>query len=137
MFSLSLQPIHPLQVSWDPLSTHRILSFTAMTFGWDASDIDGMNNIQNINISLNDTTKFITLNAAVNLVTIRTNDFSNPNPLMDIYINGDSYNQPVDSLGTSIKLPGLIYNSNNVFYVRAVDIYNAKSPWISFRNPAE
>jgi hypothetical protein len=50
---------------------------------------------------------------------------------MDIYINGDSYNQPVDSLGNRIKLPGLLYNSNNVFYIRAVDIYNAKSPWLS------
>ena len=121
----------PPQISWDPLSTHPDTSFTAMTFGWDASDIDGINNIQNINIALNDTNNFVTLNAAVNMVTIRTSDFSNPNPLMDVYINGDPANQPVDSVGIRIKLPGLIYNSKNVFYVRAVDIYNAKSPWIS------
>ncbi|MDR3610268.1 MAG: T9SS type A sorting domain-containing protein [Ignavibacteriaceae bacterium] len=121
----------PPQIAWNTLSTHPDTSFTAMTFGWDAADIDGNNNIQKINIALNDTTHFVTLNAATNSITIRTSDFSNPNPLMDIYINGDPANQPVDSLGNRVKLPGLVYNSNNVFYVQAIDIYNAKSPWIS------
>src|ERR1035437_7882632 len=119
-------------VVWDILSFHPDTSFTAMTFGWDAADLDGNSTIQNIDIALNDTNNFVVLNGAVAAVTIRTNDFTNPNPLMDIYINGDTTNQPVNLVtGKKIKLPGLIYNSNNVFYVRAVDISNAKSPWIS------
>ena len=123
-------------IKWDALSTHPDTTFTAMTFGWDAADIDGdknhgVNTIQNINIALNDTNNFVALNGTVSVVTIRTSDFNNPNPLMDIYINGDITNQPVDSLGHIIKLAGLVYNSNNIFYVRAVDISGAKSPWIS------
>jgi hypothetical protein len=126
----------PPKVSWDALSTHPDTSFTAMTFGWDAADIDNINNIQSINIALNDTTKFVTLNGTISTVTIRTSDFNNPNPLMDICINGDPTNQPIDSLGNKIKLPGLVYNANNIFYVQAVDIYNAKSPWISSASQA-
>jgi len=118
-------------VVWDALSTHPDTSFTAMTFGWDAADLDGNNTIQNINIALNDTNKFISLNGTVSIVTIRTSDFTNLNPSMDIYINGDITNQPFDSLGYKIQLPGLIYNTNNIFYVQAVDISGAKSPWIS------
>lgn len=123
-------------IAWDPLSIHPDTSFTVMTFGWDANDIDGdmshgVNSIQKINIALNDTNKFVSLNGTVSIVTIRTNDFSNTNPLMDIYINGDITNQPVDSLGRIIKLPGLVYNSNNIFYVQAVDISGAASPWLS------
>ena len=118
-------------IAWDALSTHPDTSFTAMTFGWDAADIDGNNTIQNINIALNDTNKFVALNGTVSIVTIRTDNFTNPNPAMDIYINGDISNQPVDNVGNKIQLPGLVYNSNNIFYVQAVDISGAKSPWIS------
>jgi hypothetical protein len=50
---------------------------------------------------------------------------------MDIYINGDPLSQPADSTGKKIQLPGLIFNSNNVFYVQAEDISGAKSLWIS------
>lgn len=119
-------------IIWDALSTHPDTSFTAMTFGWDARDIDGdmihgVNTIKYINIALNDSNKFVSLNGTVSIVTIRTSD----NPLMDIYINGDATNQPVDSIGNKIKLPGLVFNSNNIFYVQAVDISGAKSPWIS------
>ena len=121
----------PPEISWNTLSTHPDTSFTAMTFGWDASDFDGNNTIQKINIALNDTTNFVVLNGTVSAITIRTSDFSNPNPLMDIYINGDPANQPADSAGNRIKLPGLIYNSDNKFYVQAVDNFNSKSPWIS------
>jgi hypothetical protein len=121
-------------VVWDILSFHPDTTFTAMTFGWDAADIDGNTTIQNIEIALNDTintNNFVALNGTVSYVTIRTSDFTNPNPLMEIYLNGDVNSEPKDSLGNKLKLPGLKYNSNNIFYVRAVDISNAKSPWIS------
>jgi|CZKP01.1.fsa_nt_gi hypothetical protein len=123
-------------IAWDALSTHPDTSFTVMTFGWDAADIDGdlnhgINTIKNINIALNDSTKFVSLNGTLSIVTIRTSDFTNQNPLMDIYINGDPTNLPFDSVGNKIQLPGLVYNSNNIFYVQAVDISGAKSPWIS------
>ncbi len=116
-------------VTWDILSTHPDTSFTVMTFGWDAKDIDGDNTIQHINIAINDTNKFVALNGTVSVVTIRTNDYTNS--LMDIYINGDNTIEPKDSAGNKLKLSGLLYNSNNTFYVQAEDISGAKSPWIS------
>jgi hypothetical protein len=135
MLNLPIKNTAPVIV-WDLLSFHPDTSFTVMTFGWDASDIDGdmnhgNNTIKKINIALNDTNNFVSLNGIISIVTIRANDFTSPNPLMEIYANGDSNNQPVDSLGNIIKLPGLILNSNNIFYVQAVDISGAKSSWIS------
>jgi hypothetical protein len=119
-------------IAWDALSTHPDISFPAMTFGWYASDIDGNNTIQKINIALNDTNNFVSIDGTVSLVTIRTTDFNSSNPKMDIYINGDPTSPPINTLtGDTIKLPGLKYNANNIFYVQAVDISDAKSPWIS------
>ncbi|MFA6979753.1 MAG: hypothetical protein WC209_10555 [Ignavibacteriaceae bacterium] len=120
------------KVEWNILSTHPDTSFTVMSFGWNASDIDGEKTIQHINIALNDTNNFVSINGSVKLITIRTKDFSNPNPLMDILIDGDPNNQAADqTTGQKIKLPGLVYNANNIFYVQAEDISGAKSIWLS------
>jgi len=120
------------QVEWNVLSTHPDTSFTVMSFGWNATDIDGEKTIKHINIALNDTTKFVALNGGVKVVTIRTKDFSNANPLMDILIDGDPNNLATDqTTGQKIKLPGLLYNANNIFYVQAEDISGAKSYWLS------
>jgi hypothetical protein len=122
-------------IAWNVLSTHPDTTYSAMSFGWNASDIDGNSTIDHINIALNDisdSTKIVSLNGTVSIITIRTNDFTGSNPLMDIYINGDPTNQPVNPItGQKIKLPGLLFNSNNIFYVQAVDISGAKSPWLS------
>jgi hypothetical protein len=68
----------------------------------------------------------------VNTITIRTNDFTSASPLMDILVNGDNNNPARNPVtGNLIKLPGLLFNANNVFYVQAVDISGAKSPWLS------
>jgi len=119
-------------IEWNILSTHPDTSFTVMSFGWNADDIDGEKTILHINLALNDTTNFVAVNGRVRLVTIRTKDFSNNTPLMDIYIDGDPNNPAVnDTTGQAIKLSGLKYNANNVFYVQAEDISGAKSPWLS------
>jgi len=119
-------------ISWNILSTHPDTSFTVMSFGWNADDIDGSGTIKHINIALNDTTNFISVNGGVKLITTRTKDFSNPNPLMEILIDGDPNNQAADpTTGQKTRLPGLLYNANNIFYVQAEDISGAKSIWLS------
>jgi len=119
-------------VGWNVLSTHPDTSFTVMSFGWTASDIDGDKTIDHINIALNDTNNFVSINGTVRLVTIRTKDFTNPTPLTDILIDGDPNNQAANAItGQKIKLPGLRYDANNVFYVQAEDISGAKSRWLS------
>ena len=119
-------------IEWNILSTHPDTSFTVMSFGWNVSDIDGAKTIEHINIALNDTNNFVSINGTIKLVTIRTKDFSNPNPLMDILIDGDPNNKTAnETTGQKIKLYGLLYNSNNIFYVQAEDISGAKSVWLS------
>lgn len=125
-------------IKWNALSTHPDTSFSVMSFGWDASDIDGNSTISKINIALNDSSNFISVNGAIRRITIRTNDFASSSPLMEILIDGDPNNQPYNlETGQLIKLPGLLFNSNNIFYVQAVDISGAKSPWLkSYEQPA-
>lgn len=112
-------------VSWNTLSFLPDTSFPAMTFGWEASDLDGDETIEHINIALNDTANFVSLNGSVRRITVRTKDFNSANPQMDILIDGNPNNL------AEVKLPGLKLNDDNVFYVQAVDVSGAKSPFIS------
>jgi hypothetical protein len=98
-----------------------------MSFGWIADDIDGVESILKINIALNDTSNpdnIISIDGSVRSVTLRTNEFSSPNPLMEILIEGQENNINPE------KLPGLIFNDLNIFYVQAEDISGAKSEFI-------
>jgi len=122
----------PPTIQWNSLSLvskSTFTSFPAMTFGWDASDIDGDETIQQINIALNDTTDpshFVILDGSVRNVAIRTTDFTNSSPMMDVLIEGSESNI------ASQKLPGLKFNDYNKFYVQAEDISGAKSKFISW-----
>jgi hypothetical protein len=116
-------------INWNTLSFLPDTSFPVMSFGWDVEDIDGNETIQQINIALNDTTNFVSINGSIRIVTIRTDEFESANPLMEILIEGNPNNI------SSEKLPGLKFDDANVFYVQAVDFSGAKSPFI--RLPAE
>ena len=114
-------------VEWDQLSILPDTSFPVMSFGWNATDIDGDGTIQNINVALNDTTdpaKIISLDGSVRNITIRTSDFTSTSPLMEILIGG------LESNIASKKLPGIILNGNNKLFVQAVDISGAKSDFV-------
>jgi hypothetical protein len=117
------------EIFWNAFSFLPDTSFPVMTFAWEAMDLDGDESIERINIALNDTNNFVSLNGAVRRITIRTSDFISPNPLMEILIEGNPANIVPE------KLPGLQLNSDNVLYVQAVDISGASSPFI--RLPGE
>lgn len=112
-------------IFWNSLSFLPDTSYPAMTFGWEASDIDGDGTIEHINIALNDSTNLIQINGSIKRITILTKDFSSTNPLCDILIDGNPNNL------ASVKLPGIILNGENKLYVQAVDISGAKSPFIT------
>ncbi len=112
-------------IAWNTLSFLPDTSFPAMSFGWDVEDIDGNETIQQINIALNDTNNFISINGSIRIITIRTNEFTSANPLMEVLIEGNPNNI------APVKLPGLRFNDNNIFYVQAVDFSGAKSPFIN------
>ena len=112
-------------LQWNALTVLPDTSFPVMTFKWDADDLDGIETIQAINISLNDTTNFVTLNGSARLVTIRIKDLNTTPPEMEILINGSDQNIFPETLF------GLQLNSENKIYVQAVDLSGAVSNRIS------
>lgn len=112
-------------IEWNESTILPEKSFPVITIRWEADDIDGEETISAIRIALNDTSNYIELNGSVRIVTIRTDDFSNPEPLMDIYISSlpDNVNPE--------KLPGIKLDDFNRIYVQAVDISGAVSDFIS------
>jgi hypothetical protein len=115
-------------VAWDQLTVLPDTSFPAMSFGWDATDVDGDETIMKINIALNDTTNpgnIVSLDGSVRNISIRATDFSSSTASADILIGG------LESSIATQKLPGLILNGDNKFYVQAEDISGAKSSFIS------
>jgi len=115
------------EISWTKdLSFVPDTSFAVMSFGWEASDIDGDATITAINVALNDTTNpdnVVSLDGEVRRITIRPT--SGSENVLDILIDGSSSNI------ASSKLHGIKLNANNRIFVQAVDISGAKSPFIS------
>ena len=111
----------PPVTEWDDLTVLPDTSFPVMTFKWNADDLDGAETIQSINISLNDTTNYISLNGSVRLVTLRVIDYNASSPEMEILINGSDQNIYPE------VLQGLKLNADNKFYVQAVDLSGASS----------
>jgi len=114
-------------IEWNDLTVLPDTSFPVMSFGWDASDIDGDGTILKINVALNDTSNpdnIVSLDGTVRNISIRTSDFSSSSPLSEILIGG------LESNIAEQKLPGIILNGNNRLYVQAEDISGAKSDFI-------
>ena len=121
-------------IDWSELSFLPDTSFPVMSFSWVADDIDGVESIVHINIALNDTTNsanIISLDGSVRTITLRTNDFTSPNPMMEILIEGQEGNINPE------LLPGLKLNDDNKFYVQAEDISGAKSSFIALPDSGE
>jgi hypothetical protein len=108
-------------VEWNTLTFVPDTSFPVMTFQWNADDLDGVESISSINIALNDTNNFISLPGSIRLVTIRIKDLNAAVPEMEILINGSDRNIYPQ------LLPGLQLDSENKFYVQAVDLSGAAS----------
>ena len=112
-------------IEWAKTTTLPSQSFPVMTIRWEADDLDGTESISNIYVALNDTANFVPLDGNIRIITIRTEDFTNSNPEMDIYIDGLP-NRPAN-----VKLSGLKFDDNNRIFVKAVDISGASSKIIS------
>ncbi|NWG28824.1 MAG: hypothetical protein HXY48_09860 [Ignavibacteriaceae bacterium] len=115
------------QIQWSESSFLPDTSYPVMSFGWEASDLDGDQTIQKIKISLNDTSSsnIIELDGSVRRITLRTKDYNLTNPLTEILIEGSETNINPE------KLSGIRLNDNNRIYVEAVDISGATSGYIT------
>ena len=111
----------PPVLEWNELSFLPDSSFPVMTFRWNADDLDGVETIQSINIALNDTNNFVTLDGSIRLITLRIADLQTSPPQMEILINGSDQNIFPE------QLSGLLLDDENTFYVQAVDFSGAES----------
>ncbi len=93
-------------------------SFPIFSFSWDADDPEGPDNIDRIDISLNDSTRFVALPPEVEFATfVGVIDAGDPTQAVAearVY-TGRGFER------TDIFVPDLRLNDENVFYVRAVD----------------
>jgi hypothetical protein len=115
----------PPVLTWDDLTVIPDTSFPVMTFKWIANDLDGDESIKFLNIGLNDTLNFLSLSGSVKLITLRIADLDDPDPKMEILINGSDQNI------FSEELPGLKLDDNNTIYIQAEDLSGATSRIIS------
>jgi hypothetical protein len=113
----------PPEIRWNDLSVLPASSFPVITLGWDVSDLDGDESVVAINLSLNDTSSFVTLEGNVRLVSLRSQNIFSAQPTMQILINGSQTNI------ASAELQNLLLDANNRIYVQAVDISGSKSPF--------
>ena len=73
---------------------------------------------------LTDPDNIVSLDGSVRNISIRTTDFSSSSPLTEILIGG------LESNIAQQKLPGIVLNGNNKFFVQAEDISGAKTDFI-------
>ncbi|MCE1188042.1 MAG: hypothetical protein LWX56_02785 [Ignavibacteria bacterium] len=112
-------------ISWNVLTTIPDISLPVMSFGWNASDLDGDETITKVCIALNDTNSFVELAGNVRMVTLRVPKAQVSGSQMEILIDGNPNN-----IATT-KLSGLRLDAENIFYVRVQDVSGATSPWIN------
>lgn len=96
-------------------------TFHVFSFGWTASDPDGIANLDYTEIAVNDTVNgWVRMPDGVNFVTVNIQNGTSATANGQVFL-GKSY------VSTALILPGIVMNSGNTFYVRAVDQAGARS----------
>ncbi len=93
-------------------------TFTIFTISWTATDPEGEENLDRIEISLNDSTSFVSLEPSVDFVTFVADfdrDGGGPNVVDAALYIGRAFQR------TNITVPNLRLDDENTMYVRAVD----------------
>ncbi len=93
-------------------------TFSIVSFAWTASDPEGIANLDRIEISLNDSTRFVNLPPDAEFVTlVGQTDINDPTETeveTRVFL-GRGFQR------TETRVPGLLLDADNTFYVRAVD----------------
>ena len=92
---------------------------------WQATDLDGANNLDHLELIWNDTTlRPVKIDATVSSGIFEATSLANSITTTRIYPNNNI--NPLDSVVSNFKL-----QNNNRLYIRAVDKSNTKSPWVA------
>lgn len=114
----------PPTLALDPFVQPADTSFNIFSFGWEADDPDGIENLDRIEVSFNDTTSFTPLPADIDFVTFvaAANRSSSEPEVTDARVyTGRGFTS------TTVEVPGLVLNGANVLYVRSVDATDTTS----------
>ncbi len=119
----------PPEIFFDPTLTPPDTTYSIMSFGWEASDPDGDEDLNYIEMTMNldeddpDANDWIRLDRDINFITlqINPNDIDeNGNATADLYLGRGM--SPADDVVNNIRLEG-----NNTLHVRAFDQSEAQS----------
>ncbi|NND71707.1 MAG: hypothetical protein HKN43_09010 [Rhodothermales bacterium] len=104
-------------------------TFGVFSFAWIADDPEGIENIDRIEISLNDSLNFIPIDPTIDFVTL----------VADVDKQDDLQTETSARIfagrgfqATSLVAPGLLLDAENTFYIRAVDQTDTTSTVQSF-----
>lgn len=112
----------PPSIRYNAVEQPSDTTFHVFSFGWTASDPDGIQNLDYTEIAVNDTINgWVRLPNDVNFVTIDIQDGSGATANGALYL-GKAY------ISTDIILDGFLMNAVNSVYVRTVDQAGAISP---------
>ncbi|MEM8486236.1 MAG: hypothetical protein AAF564_11855 [Bacteroidota bacterium] len=100
-------------------------TFGIISFAWRADDPDGPENITRIDISLNDSTSFVSLPPDVDFITLSANNMGRDQAAGTTIESEVFFGRGLVSSG--ITVPGLMLESDNTFYVRSVDATDTTS----------
>lgn len=99
-------------------------TYPIFSFAWRASDPDGDQNLERVEISLNDSLNFVSIPVEADFITFQAQDFGRNaagNAVdSDIYL-GRGF------VPTEIVVPGLRLNDNNIMFIRSVDATDTTS----------
>lgn len=115
-------------ISLNTLTVLPDSSFPVMTFGWNATDIDGDQTIATIELVLNDTSasaNTVSIPGNIRFITLRAQNFTSSSSSAEILLNG------LETTVHPVNLPGLQFDANNRLFIRAKDISGAVSQYLS------
>lgn len=99
-------------------------TFPIFSFAWRATDPDGDQNLDRVEISLNDSVNFVSLPIDADFITFRAQNFGREGATAtvdaDVFL-GRGF------VPTEINVPGLQLDSDNIMYIRSVDATDTTS----------
>ncbi len=106
--------------------------FSISSFGWTINDPDGLSNLIRTEIAINDTTDewvqipFSTEDDGRLFISLEVDNTSAGEKEAEVFL-GRSYTRALNSSNEPLKVPNVIVDSENTFYVRTVDAAGAVS----------
>lgn len=95
-------------------------TYSVFNFGWQLNDIDGLSNVNRIEIQVNRSGNWVPISVDENFMVFNINDDQNATASAEVYF-GLNYRK------ANLSIEGLIINGNNELMIRALDNAGAAS----------